>query len=261
MNATVKTSANKKTSKRVPYQKREVREQLILATARDLFLAEGWDGFSIEAIAEKMKSSRAIVYAHFPSKEEILLTLAIESKMKRFRLLEETLTFSGRPRERLVAMDYMEKFLVERDIPLEVFVNSTRLRAKTSRERQTALRALELRLQSIGAGIVREAVGAGDLTLPGHISADDLYFALWSSVWGAMVIKRSDFPFEESGIDDPTMTVRRSLLLMLDGFGWQPLSQDWNYRETCSRVEREIFSKERFRKILEDVSGTASTTE
>jgi AcrR family transcriptional regulator len=235
--------------RRVGYRPREIRAQLILQVARKLFLGGGWDGFSIDAIAEQMRSSRALVYAHFPSKEEILLALAIESKIKRLALLEQALTLQGRARERLTAIDLVDGFLAENDLPLEIFVTSTRLRAKTSQDRQTALRALELRLQAFGAGVVREAVGAGDLSLPKHTTADDLYFALWSCVWGATAIKRSDFPYTESGIVDPAMTVRRALLVMLDGFGWRPLSHEWDYRETCRRIEREIFARESFKEL------------
>ena len=231
------------------YHRRQERERLILDTARDVFLELGWDGFGIESVADAMQSSRGTVYSHFPNKEEILLALAIESKAKRRRLLEMTLRFTGRARERLVAIDFMGGYLVRRDLPIEIFVTTARLRVNTTRERQNQLRSLELRLQSIGAGIVREAVGAGDLVLPRHTSPDDLYFALWSSVWGATAIQRSDFPASESGIAHPTQTVRRALLVMLDGFGWKPLSHEWDYRETCLRVEREIFASEEFRRL------------
>ena len=234
---------------------REVRDRWILQAARELFLEEGWEGFSIEGIADRMECSRALVYAHYSSKEEILLALAIESKTKRLKLLEHTLEFEGRPRERLVAIDLMESYLAEADIPVEMLVTSARLRAKTSEERQRILKALELRLQLVGAGIVREAVGAGDLKLPPNTSPDQLYFSLWSSVWGATVIQRSDFPSEEAGIPDPARSVRRSLLVMLDGFGWRPLSREWNYRETCRRVRREIFDREEFQRVLRHSNG------
>lgn len=231
---------------------REARERWILRAARELFLVEGWDGFNIDGIAERMGSSRAIVYSHFPNKEEILLALAIESKRKRARLFESTLRFQGRPRERLTAIDLMERYLAEADIPVEIVVSSTRLRASTSVERQRALEKIELRLHLVGSGLVREAVGAGDLELPRHTSPDELYFSLWSSVWGATAVERSDFPYAQAGVEQPTATVRRSLLVMLDGFGWRPLSHELDYRETCRRVEREIFARPEFQEVLEE---------
>jgi AcrR family transcriptional regulator len=250
MPRSTKPPARERLPRRSGYQRKEVREQLLLRTARDLFLAEGWDGFSVERIAEQMRTSRPLVYAHFRCKEEILLALALESKTKRLRMLELTLKFTGRPRERLTAVDLMEEFMARRDLPLEIFVTSARLRAKTSPERQQALRAAELRVQAIGAGIVREGVGAGDLTLPRHVTADDLYFALWACIWGGVGIERSGFPYQDAGIHHPMKTVRRAMLTMLDGFGWRPLTHEWDYRTTCRRVEREIFSLESFQKLV-----------
>lgn len=231
---------------------RDVREQWILRAARELFLREGWDGFSIEGIAEQMNSSRSLVYAHFPSKEEILLALAIESKVKRLKMLDLALQFEGRARERLVVVDLMELYLVDSDLPTELMVTSARLRAKTTEERQKALTALELRLHLLGAGIVREAIGAGDLKLPRFTTADELYFTLWSSVWGAVTVQRSDFPHVDAGVIDPTAAVRRNLLVMLDGFGWCPLSREWDYRATCRRAEQEIFSRAEFQQLIHD---------
>lgn len=228
---------------------REIRERWILDTARRLFLEEGWDGFSIEGIADRVHCSRGLVYAHYPSKEEILLALAIESKLKRIRLQELTLEFAGRARERMIAVDMMESYLVEADIPIEIMVTTARLRAKTSEERQKRLETLELRLHIIGGGIVREAVGAGDLDLPAHTSPDQLYFSLWSSVWGATAIERSDFPYAEAGVPRPAQSARRSLLVMLDGFGWRPLSHEWDYRETARRVQQQIFAQPSFQKL------------
>lgn len=236
---------------------RDVRERWILDASRRLFLEEGWDGFSIEGIAERIDCSRALVYAHYANKEEILLALAIESKQKRVKLLEHTLRFAGRARERMVAVDLLEGYLAEADIPIEIMVTTARLRAKTSDERQRRLKALELRLHLIGGGIVREAVGAGDLELPPHTSPDQLYFSLWSTVWGATAIGRSDFPHAEAGVPEPAHTARRSLVIMLDGFGWRPLSSDWDYRETGRRVRSEIFSQPRFQQTLAET--TAST--
>jgi AcrR family transcriptional regulator len=235
-----------------------VRERWILRAARELFKNEGWEGFSIEGIADRIDCSRALVYAHYPSKEEILLALAIESKAKRLEMLEQALEFEGRARERLVAVDLMEGFLAEAHIPVEILVTSTRVRAKTTVKRRRELESLELRLHLIGSGLVREAVGAGDLKLPAHTSPDQLYFALWSSVWGAMLVQRSDFPYEEAGVRFPPRTVRRCLLVMLDGFGWRPLSHEWDYRATCARVDREIFQREGFRRLLDDDQGARS---
>lgn len=54
---------------------RHTRER-ILACASDLFVADGYHGTSIEAVAKAVGGSRATVYQYFESKQEIFLELA-----------------------------------------------------------------------------------------------------------------------------------------------------------------------------------------
>ncbi len=232
----------------VRYLRGETREKRILEAGRAIFLQGGWDSFSMERVAEALACSRPLVYAHFPSKEELLLALAIESKLKRLGMSALVLKFQGRSRERMVALDQMETFLFERYLPIELFVTSARLRVKTSNERQERLKELELQTHAIGASIVEEGLAAGDLPRLKHFNANKLYFALWTSVWGATYVKRSDFPYEAAGIENPTAVNRLALLYMLDGFGWRPLTDEWDYRATTKRVEEEIFSTEAFKE-------------
>lgn len=234
----------------VPYLRGGSREQSLLNAGRDVFLDGGWDLFNMERVAERLECSRSLVYAHFPSKEELLLALDIESKLKRLQLLDLTLRFQGRPRERMIAIDRMEMYLVERHLPIELFFTSARLRVKTSAERQQRLRELEQQTLAVGAGIVEEALANGDLPPLRHFTADQVYFALWSSVWGASSIQRSDFPYAESGIDRPAATTRVALLYMMDGFGWRPLTNEWDYRATSKRADEEIFNTEAFQAAV-----------
>ncbi|MEX0678790.1 MAG: TetR/AcrR family transcriptional regulator [Pirellulales bacterium] len=232
------------------YQASEKRAVQILLAARELFLADGWDHFSVERIAEFMECSRPLVYKHFSCKEEILLALAIESKRRRARFYERAVMFPGRPREKILAIGEVETFLSPRDLPVELLVASTCLRAKTSRERQGELKVLDVRAISLGAGIIREAVNAGDLKLPGRMCPEDLLFFMWASRWGASTIMRSDTPIAMAGVAEPALAVEWSLGLLLDGYGWQPLSSQWDYKRTRKRVHAEAFPPEVVEEIL-----------
>ena len=50
----------------------------ILAAARDLFVAEGYQNVSIRKIAERIEYSPAAIYSYFASKDDIFLALAEE---------------------------------------------------------------------------------------------------------------------------------------------------------------------------------------
>jgi AcrR family transcriptional regulator len=232
------------------YQPAAKRANQILQAAREIFLANGWDHFSVERIAEFMECSRPLVYKHFSCKEEILLALAIESKRRRIRLFERAVMFRGCPREKMLALGEVESFLLRRDLPVELLVASTCLRPKTSRERQDELKVLDVRAISLGASIIREAVTVGDLELPGGVCPEDLLFSMWSCTWGASAIMRSDMPIALAGIAQPALAIARSLGRMLDGYGWRPLSSAWNYKATRQRVHREAFPQEVIDEVL-----------
>lgn len=222
----------------------------ILSAARDVFLAEGWDYFSMERIAEFLECSRPLVYKHFACKEEILLALAIESKRRRVLFYERAVNFAGRAREKFLALGEVESFLFERDLPIELFVASTALRAKTSKARQDKLKALDIQAILLGAGIIRQGIEAGELHLPPAMCPEDLLFCSWAIRWGAFNLIRSDTPLAQAGIAHPRQAVDHALGTMLDGYGWRPLSNEWDYRETRRRVHSESFPEEIVQGIL-----------
>lgn len=225
------------------------RTRQILDGAREVFLADGWDNFSIERIAEYIECSRPLVYKHFSSKEDILLALAIKSKERRVRLEERAIMFQGLTRERVLALGEVEDLLMPRDLPVELFVASTCLRAKTSKERQEQLKMLDVRAVSLGTSLIREAVSAGDLTLPGKMRPEELLFSMWAIRWGAANIMRSDMPLPQAGIHHPSIAVYFSLGTMLDGYGWRPLMNEHDYSETRKRVYEEVFPP----PVVEDI--------
>ena len=57
-----------------PAERGNTRER-ILDIALDLFSVQGYDKTSIREISDKLGLSKASIYYHFPSKEEILVSL------------------------------------------------------------------------------------------------------------------------------------------------------------------------------------------
>ena len=46
------------------------------------------------------------------------------------------------------------------------------------------------------------------------------------------------------GIDDPLARYAKNVDVMLDGFGWKPLSTEWDYEATRRRIATEVFADE-----------------
>jgi TetR/AcrR family transcriptional regulator len=57
-------------------RERQVRENEILAAATELFVAEGYEGTSIDKIAAKLELSKRTIYLYFSSKDELYYSVA-----------------------------------------------------------------------------------------------------------------------------------------------------------------------------------------
>ena len=54
-------------------KKRDAKRQAILETANRLFRTQGFDGTSVSQITAEVGGSKATIYSHFPSKEELFV--------------------------------------------------------------------------------------------------------------------------------------------------------------------------------------------
>jgi len=91
-------------------RERRERERLdtrekILDAARELFIAEGYDGVSMRKIADKIEYSPTAIYVHFADKDELFLEICHDD----FRRLAHSFTAMGKiadPVERLRKTGY-----------------------------------------------------------------------------------------------------------------------------------------------------------
>ena len=82
----------------------QAREELILDVARELLLEGGYHGLTMARVADGAEYSKGTIYHHFSCKEEVIIALAARSVEKQRVLVERAATFSGRPRERMLAV-------------------------------------------------------------------------------------------------------------------------------------------------------------
>jgi AcrR family transcriptional regulator len=217
------------------------RQDELLDVARDVLAREGIAGFSMEVLADESDYSRTAIYRYFPSKEELILALAVATAKLRFELWKRIESFEARPRERLMAMGEVTAVLYPRHVLPQVVALSNAVRAKTSPQRRRALRALDREDHRLALGIVRDAVAAGDLELPGGLSAEELLFGIDAFVRGIFASIGSASSLEEIGVSDPRRPMRVLGRELLDGLRWRPLSTEWDYRETLRRIYRELY--------------------
>jgi AcrR family transcriptional regulator len=218
------------------------RIQEILAAALQLILEDGFVGFSMQRLGESSGYSRTALYSYFPCKEEVLIALAIESFRRRVQLYRMVPSFAGRPRERLVAMAEVSVIFYPDLFNVELLTYTMSFRERTSEARQTELHELELEGYGIAADIVREAVAEGDLSLPDGMTPERFVFGnsmLMNGIFGAVGTAGL---IDRLGVDDPIAVSRWFGRRLLDGCGWQPLSDDWDYRQSMRRIYDELFT-------------------
>jgi len=220
------------------------REKQILSVARKLFDEVGYLGLTMDRIAEQVGWSKPTVYQHFSSKEEVMMGLALENIRERHRLNEQAASFNGRPRERMLAVGEAASRLYPGHIDLEWILYSTSIREKTSPEWQLLLSQEEARELGLLARIVEDAVAAGDLELPASMRVENVVYALWSLHFGGYGIYNTKFPFvqlETLRFTKLIGTVAWAGNAMMDGFGWRPLSSEWDYTKTLAKIRQELF--------------------
>ena len=93
----------------MPIKRRREREQEqrrhnILAAARTIAVAEGWQAVTIRKVAARIEYSPPTIYEHFASKEAILLALMREGFAALLAAIHQARTSTSDPEAALVAM-------------------------------------------------------------------------------------------------------------------------------------------------------------
>ncbi|HEY7340255.1 MAG TPA: TetR/AcrR family transcriptional regulator [Ktedonobacterales bacterium] len=82
-------------------RQRQERERLILQATSEVLIEKGYDAMSMEEVASRIGISRAAIYLHFPSKEDLVLALlqrGVESSAEQLDLI---LAEASSPREKV----------------------------------------------------------------------------------------------------------------------------------------------------------------
>jgi AcrR family transcriptional regulator len=230
-------------------KQREIRdrETRILTLARDMLLDQGYHGLSMDRIAEELEYSKGTIYQHFSSKEEVLVALANQALEQRLQLFRRAAEFRGRSRERLYAIGVAGQLFVRlypHHFSVEQVIRLSSVWEKASKKRRDHLRACETHCVGVVGGVVRDAIASGDLKLPPVVAPEFLVFGLWSMSFGAYSIATTSTTLTEIGIADSFEALSWNYSMLLDGYGWRPLSSEFDFAGSLERISREVFSTE-----------------
>ncbi|MCA9035004.1 MAG: TetR/AcrR family transcriptional regulator [Planctomycetaceae bacterium] len=227
------------------------REQRILQLSRKLVLSGGYHGLSLDSLATELGVSRGTIYNHFKCKEDIILALLVETMDIRRAMFQRAAAWRAATRERLAAIGVAAEMFVRLypdHFRVEHIVKSDSIWEKTSPDRRSLVKGCQMQCVGIVAGVVRDGIANGHVTLPDGMAPEDLVFGLWSMTEGAYAIIATSEAIAELGIREPFQAIRRNIHSLIDGFGWTPLSSSHDYESTARQILKDVFAEE-FRRL------------
>jgi AcrR family transcriptional regulator len=159
---------------------RQERERLIVAAAREMAEAEGWDAVTTRRLAEQIEYSQPVLYSHFKGKNAIMAAVALEGFAELSAELRAARTAAATPRASLaeVARAYAN-FAETRPMVYEAMFTGTVDLTFASPETPAVLQA--------GFGELREAVRP----IAGEDDVEALTEVFWAALHGLMTLTRA----------------------------------------------------------------------
>ena len=217
------------------------REEFMLEWARRIVKEEGLHALTLPRLAQVSEYSKPTVYKYFPTREDLIVALAVQSAAVRASYYEKAIAFKARPREKLLAIHSLHVGALADYFSDMLNVHLNRLGRQASDEHQQLLLKYEGRIAEIHAQIVREAVESGDLSLPQGVNEYQILLALTATTFGIHVMQESDSPVVKRWFTETGFTENSFVQVVLDGIGWRPLSSQLDYSRTLERFYDEVF--------------------
>ena len=223
------------------------REKELIEIARSMVENECLTTLTIDKLVAASPYSKGTIYKHFISKEDLLMAICNTCVKEIQELFSRALNFKGNSRERIMAV--MVSYIIWAKLhPSQLFAvlsaHSPSVAACCSDDRNATHHEYEHNLMGLMNTEIGKAIEAGDLVLPTNMCFEQVTFAMWSASWGAMALimsKGDSVKLQPMVLERESFTNTR---LILDGFGWQPLSNDWDYHESIKRIASELFQPE-----------------
>jgi len=223
------------------------RESELITLARSLVDDDCLTTLTIDKLVAESRFSKGTIYKHFTSKEDLLMAICNRSIKEMQDMFIQALEFKGNSREKVLAV--MVSYVIWAKLhPMQLFAvlaaHSPSVAACCSGIRNETHKRHEAKLMGLMARQIEKAIQCGDLRLPERMLVEQVTFAMWSASWGAMALIMSKGDSVKLG---PMQLERESFTnarLILDGFGWKPLSNNWDYAATIKKIATEVFQSE-----------------
>lgn len=205
----------------------------------------GYLGLNMDRIADAIEYSKGTVYQHFASKEDLIAALCIDTAEARADMFRKAAGYAGLSRERVMAIGIADAVLIRRHpdhFAVESILDLESVASKITDDRRERWHRIKSATMDVLTGIVRDAIEAGDLSLPPGLPHCAPLYGLWTQSVGHHRITTHGAPPVFNGID-LNGVLWQNYSRLLDGYGWKPLSTDWDYGASAQRIGMEVFGE------------------
>jgi AcrR family transcriptional regulator len=222
------------------------REQLIVDCADAMLRSSGYLGLNLDQLAERIEYSKATIYNHFESKEDLVLAVVTRHVEMRSDFFVRALTFDGCSRERMFVIGIADMILAKLHphwSEVLQLIQTQSIVERTTPERRAAYDKVLGKCMGIMIEILRQARASGDLPENGP---SDLHVmsGLLSLSKGAHLLASGGGLSSIGGSLWPLETLFDNYHIFLDGAGWRPLRTEHDYAAVEKRIRKELFSEE-----------------
>ena len=119
-----------------------LKRERILSEAITLFYERGYQGTTLEALAERLGVTKPFIYYHYKDKEALLVEISERGVVTALGVADQALALPGRPTERL--RNFIQKFtlvVLEHQRNVTIYFREFKNLPNASSERITSLRA------------------------------------------------------------------------------------------------------------------------
>lgn len=223
------------------------REIELLDVAEGIMAHEGFSGLTMDKLVAACDYSKGTVYNHFANKEDLFCALSNRGMRFILSLVRKALEMEGNSREKCLAMVYAQQLHSQMHVTASfcvMMVKTPAVLERASTGRIAIQRELESEITIIVDQLVAQAIADGDIAQAMRENLNDICFALWAMSFGSSAILASAQDTEAVARLDMSNALLFNMNVLLDGFGWAPLTNDWDYHATWQRIGEEVFAAE-----------------
>lgn len=209
------------------------RQQMILEETETLYGDKGYLGLNLDELADRISYSKATLYNHYGSKEELLCAVAVKLLEERAFFLSHALVFEGTSRERMLFVGMADAFLISfhpHCFEIIQLVTLPSFWERSSPGMQDRFRMTLENGQSTLHEIIRLARRTGDIEMSERrLPANEIITGLTALVTGLSFTSLGRADEETAAPIIPSESFLLHYEAYLDGLGWHELSLEKDY--------------------------------